>query len=112
MINLDQNLKALVVCICFVIGVFILEWVFYGEAIVSPINNAQFTGGILDVLTILWSFIYILFNMITLNLPDFPLVLRLVIMLPFWGAMIYIMLPILAKISELIIDGIDAIIPF
>lgn len=109
---MDQNLTGFIVCICFVLGIFVLQYVFYGEEITYIIDNTSFTGGILDIVSYLWVVISIFTSMLLVSLPGFPLVLQVVILIPFWGAIIYIMIPILKGIADLIINGLDAIIPF
>lgn len=110
---MDYNLRAFVVCLLFVISVNILAWVFYNDAVTSPFSNTSFIGGI-EALSFLWLFADIFLGMIWFTLPvsaDFPLVLSVLILFPYYGAVLYMLAPILERIGTLIINGIDAIIP-
>ena len=116
--NIDQNLTGFMICLCFVLGVMLCQLVFYGDEIGYIIEGANFTGGISDALAYLWAFVGIFTAMMSISLPFasdpsiYATVLQIIILVPFWGCMIYILLPIISKIAELIIEGIDAIIPF
>ena len=121
---MDNNITAWLVCLGFVIGVFFLQYVFYGDEISYIFQGADFVGSgdagyipfISDAAKFVgWAFLFIqvIFSMLTLDLATgMPMEVKIIFLIPFWGALGYLLTPIILKTGEVIARGVDAIIPF
>lgn len=99
----------------FIVGANLVAWAFFGSELGWIVNNNNFTGSITDAVTYLWSFVQILFGAMLYALPSqagVPSIISIIILVPYYGALIYIIAPIIERIGNLIINGLSAVIPF
>ena len=121
---MESNLTSFIICLCFVTGVFFCQYVFYGTEINYLIDGSDFSNPedegyipfISEVTRLVgWVFLalQIFFSLLVFDFAvAMPIEIKMIILIPFWGALIYIMIPIILKTGEVIARGIDAIIPF
>lgn len=106
---MDRNLSAFMICLCFVLGVLLLQFICYGEEVNSIIDSTEFTGGLGDIIGYGTAFISLFTAMFTISLPFandpsiISTIIQIMIIIPFYGALIYILAPILLDIADLVI---------
>lgn len=115
--EIQQNMKAYMFCIFFITFTMISQAIFFGESEVNylmsepPQKDSQYIPIVSEVANFfgwIWTGLNLIWNMLTFNIPELPLSIRLLFTIPLWSALLYILLPLLIKLAE----AIGNLIPF
>jgi len=74
----------------------------------TGVSDIPVLGWIIDFFAWAFAGLGVIFNMITFNIPEIPFTIRMIILIPYWGAILYIASPLISKIAE----GMGNLIPF
>ena len=108
--EMQTNMKALIFCVLFITATMTAQYIFYGDELTyimtEPPKKANVDmpviSQVLDFFQWVYAGLQVLWNMLTFNIPELPLYIRVFFIIPLWTALLYILVPLLIRLIEAI----------